>query len=576
MQISRFVLACLVIVFSTASYSLPVASAQTFDERLDSLMDQDPPLPNIGEQFVFPDELVPLWIKSLNRSEIELRRLAADSISLAHRYGAPGLQPTGEALMQVLQQDAQPPVVLRAVARALVELDERRAAAVLFRRSQAGAIEVAQVIEPALAKWNFEPIRDVWLQRLENTATRRTPLLLAIEGVGTTKEQRATEPLLRIVESVDQPRTVRLAAARSLGQIHTSGLTKTARELVARKATIEHLLAAVLSAHHSDDEAIGLLQQLATDVSPAVAAFALRRLFAIDPSLVFDLAEAATTNQDVNVRRVGAQALVAKADDAAIKLLRPLLDDPNPKLRRYVSQQLIELAANSPLRDTILAAATKTLSGDDWRGLEQSLIVLATLDHEPAMPRFVELLTHRRTEVAVSAAWGLRRLAVTAALPAMLRHAQSQSKQMSAETEPQLSHLFQAFGAMKYAPAEPLLRSFAPKSEQLIEARAAAIWALGHLYQDQAPADLTKLFAKRLADTVSIPPEDDRVRKMSAISIGRMRGEAALPTLREFSEGGTEPGLASGWAVERITGEKPPPPVPTRRGFGEWFLMSIK
>jgi HEAT repeat protein len=94
------------------------------------------------------------------------------------------------------------------------------------------------------------------------------------------------------------------------------------------------VLGVYLLSAHRDEAALSQLAELATDSEPAVAGAALRRLFEVDPKLVFPLAVQALQSSDVNVRRVGAKALVVRSDVAAIDSLAPLLKDPNPSLRR--------------------------------------------------------------------------------------------------------------------------------------------------------------------------------------------------------------------------------------------------
>jgi hypothetical protein len=65
---------------------------------------------------------------------------------------------------------------------------------------------------------------------------------------------------------------------------------------------------------------------------------------------------------------------------------------------------------------------------------------------------------------------------------------------------------------------------------------------------------------------------------MSAVSLGRMRAERALPDLRK-SVGtlgrNTEAGQACYWAIERITGEPAPPPEVESFQVTGWFLEPL-
>jgi hypothetical protein len=136
--------------------------------------------------------------------------------------------------------------------------------------------------------------------------------------------------------------------------------------------------------------------------------------------------------------------------------------------------------------------------------------------------------------------------------------------------------VFQFYGEVLYAPAEPLMRKFIPKSTLLPEARGAACWTLGHLKASEPDEDLARAFAARLADVGSPDPESDLVRTMAAISLGRMKSESQLSTLRTFAEqhGPVDTvGLGCLWAIEQITGE----PMETIEtlffGVSGWFLQ---
>ena len=208
-------------------------------------------------------------------------------------------------------------------------------------------------------------------------------------------------------------------------------------------------------------------------------------------------------------------------------------------------EALFKLASDPQLKDSVILAATEMLKSDRWRGLEQAALLLTALDHKPAVDRLLELLEFERPEVFVTAAWALRRLAVRRTLDAMFDKAQRQTKRTKNADQNeipldaidrQVSQLFQAFGEMKYTRTHPLLRGYIPKSFEMIESRAAAIWTLGHFYAGKPQADLSALFSQRLADAYSMQPEDDRVRRMSAVSLGRMKATDALPTLRNDYE----------------------------------------
>src|SRR5262249_5760357 len=154
-------------------------------------------------------------------------------------------------------------------------------------------------------------------------------------------------------------------------------------------------------------------------------------------------------------------------------------------------------------------------------------------------------------------------------LPGALEYVRStvtRRRTLPAEAEgQQLSQLAQFLGQSRYTPADLVLRSLVPPSpggRVGSEARAAAVWALGLIHQGEAVPELAGGFTAR--STAVFPPdvEDGRVRRMAAISLGRMKAQNGLPTLRKFYTAG-RPTLdplhnACGWAIEQITGEVMP------------------
>lgn len=550
---------------------------------VDDVMFQDPQivLPKYGPRF--DPSLKALWTKALELPDAELRRLAADTIVIAKGRGMTGLEEAETQLRGVLEADDDP-VVRRAAARALVTIDARSSSAALAAAAQQDGLLMAQIVEPALARWGDKPIRDAWLARLTDSDVQRGFLLLAIDGLGTTRERRAAEELARMMSDDLVPAELRLAAARSVGQLSETGLTDRASELARRPSRPEflgRLLAVNLLVRHSDDGAVDLLRRLVADREPAVATAALARLRQIDVQRAIALAEGTLTSPDAGLRRLGVELLVQRGDMASITSLGPLLDDRNPGIRRYIAAHFVEFAARDELRAEVLQQATTMLGTDRWRGLEQAALVLGALDHEPAQARLIELLPHPRGEAAVAAAWALRKLRVAETLPQMLSHAELTHANMVAgkapqHAGPQASQLLQAFGEIRYHEAEPLMRKLVPKSALDERARGAAVWSLGLLYEKNSDAELAKAFGARLADVGSIPPEFDLVRLMAAISLGRMQAESELPVLRKFEGNLTPIGVACGWSIEQITGEKQEVAPSQTYGFADWFLQSLQ
>jgi HEAT repeat protein len=576
--------------------------------QVSSIMYDDPRLVVSRSRNVYPDSLKDLWLKALRRPDSELQRLAADAIADAHQRGMQNLEDTADDLMAVLKAAADNDLVSRATARALVILDARESSELLWQERHR-SLQLAQTIEPALAKWDYLPIRDEWIERLKNPNTPYACWRLAVDGIRDTAEPRASDALRELVRDPQQVAHRRLAAARALSAIHATGLVSLAEQFAESAADpSERLLAAALLGRHDDEPAVALLSRLATDVEPTVAGAALERLLDIDPQLAAPLAPKAITNADARVRMLGARALIIKADVPALEHLAPLLDDVNPGIRGAVGWAFVQVSEDEQLERVVIDLSVRMLNKDSWRGVEQAALILANLDHEPAADRMIELLEHPRYEASVTAAWALSVLQVPETLPILLDRAQRQFDRLKASLaelmerinsgmpegervseeeqrawtagSDQLTHLLQAFGIMRYKEAESLIREFIPKNSGFsFETRAAACWAQGYLYEDNPVEEVVELLAARLMDAQMLNPEALIVRRMCAVSLGRMKAESKLPDLRfTIPQDGSNSyvGRACGWAIEQMTGEVLPPVPEGEVPHMGWFLTPLR
>jgi HEAT repeat protein len=376
-----------------------------------------------------------------------------------------------------------------------------------------------------------------------------------------------------------------LAAAESLARIQSQGLLDMAREMAStttEPVSLAKLIAVRLLGQHTGDETISLLESLLKDPSSVVQSETLGRLFELDPKRVDAVAESFSQSPDVNVRTHCVNAMLTVKSPGRIVRLAHMLDDVNPTLRRQVSAGLIELAADKDLRDSIIEHAMNMTKEEAWRGCEQAAVVLAKLDHEPAGERFVQLLKAQRPEVKVAAAWGLTQLELEALCPDMLEHAQEvyegfRSRRLLDSMRGaslQVAHLFTALGTLRYKEAEPLFREYLPKQPYLgRESRAAAGWAIGLLHENDPQPDLVKILLERLNDANSMEPEDEMMRQMCALSLGRMNAQDAIPSLERYTLPGA--GQACGWALEKLTGRKPPELPKSVYEESGWFLTPL-
>jgi HEAT repeat protein len=592
------------------------------DDVLDVLIYHNPELPKATITKQFPPDLFPLWLVALRQPEADYQSKAALTIALAHKEGMDGLEAAVQPLLEMLQRPEQQALVRLAIAQALVELDAKQAADHLFQQAQSGNHDLRDLIEPALARWAYQPARKAWLERLRMSDPPSGDLLLAIRGLAELREKEASSRLAELVNSGAVAKPIRLEAARALGVIQTSGLEADARRLASlisepsrsrlsgkpepkgdgsRAGLIGRLAAANLLRHHQGAEAVRLLETLAGDSESAVAALAVERLLEIDSKLVLPMIDQVLASPDAKVRSLGVDVLSREATVSRLDKLVDRLDDSHPDVRAKARRSLRDLAAKRQFHDSVIQQGLRVLAGKDWRGLEQATFLLAQLDHKPAAKRLVELLTFDRPEVFVAAAWGLRRLAVAETLPDALKHFQmvhhlarnpGATRAQGEGWDFQLSHLAQFMGQSRYQPAEAALRLKVPRfqaplSEQGVgqESRAASIWALGLIHEGKPDPNLVRQLGERLNDIGRpfVPPEDSRVRWMCAITLGRMNSKDSLPSLRRFQSTAAHPTIdpvahACSWAIHHLTGEAPPPPgsVGIPAGTFKNWLRSVR
>ncbi len=578
------------LMLSFASLSSAAEIDAVAEIRPDFLMDSDPRLDELPPPVpVFPQGCLELWLEALARPEADMQRLAASTIALAHTRGMPGLEAAQPLLAKIVAAEGTHRATRFAAARALIVLKARTADAVLFDASQRYGGDLRQLVEPVLAQWNFQAIRKVWHERLDARAVRNRDLLLAIRGLGTVRDAAATDRLLSLVDDSVQSPAMRIAAARSAGQIADTGLERAAARLIDPPASSvnDRLCAVALLGRHRTPASLPLFVRLAQDAEPGVAAAALNRLNEIDFDLVLPFAEQALQNSDPQVRQAGANAYAARPTPPRAIFLVQLLDDPHPAVRGHVCRQLFRLAQNSEYGDPIRDAAMALMAMPGWRGQEQAALLLAALDHKPAATGMVTLLESSRGEVMIAAAWGLRKLAVAETLPAILDKASRQTDGSvragpGSKVDLQVAHLFEAMAVQNYAPAEPLWRRYIPKTMMIGDySRGAAIWALGRLYAGTADAALSKQFVERLIDPAPPPLEPEelmRVRVMSAVALGRMGAVSQLDRMRRYLGPQVTPkpsSVAIRWAVKELTGEILPAPEPTKIWQRGWFLEPL-
>lgn len=584
----------LLLVIALLSTS-PLSADFVFDEVIDSPMYSSPILPTMPKTKVYPEQLPGLWIKALERPEAAFRFQAAMTIAEAQRQGMPGLQKLIPNLVKTLQKAEKEPLVQLAIVEALLELDARQHAADLAELTNIGQRDLQLRIEPMLARWKYQPMASTWLARLRDPATGQLEVLLAMDGLAQLEIPAAKDLLIERLNSKEMPSIIRLRAAKALGQWQTKGLEKVAEKLLenpSRREQFRRLAAVELLQRHDSAQAIKILQQLLNDKESAIVAAALRRLDELDAKYAREKCQRLVSHSDALLRQLALTNLAQSPTTEHLRLLVGGLSDKHRNVRRKARFLLESLAKVEKTKQQITDIVMSKWSNDSWEGLEQAMILLATLDHDPVAPRLLPLLSHERPEVFVTAAWALRTLDVTDTCAATEKFVDAEFQRLKKQEklpgrdsvsfaiiDHQLSQLNQFLGKQKFIVAADTLEKFVPRQGEAPvgnESRAAAIWALGMIYAGKGNPRLVSSFETRLNDVNSLPMEDDRVRWMSAIAIGRLKGKEALPSLQmhcsEFKVIDDPVNNACGWSIQILTGKLMPPPEPRRLVQRSWFL----
>ena len=562
--------------------------------EIDSVMDNDPKLEMPAVRRIVSKAQTDLWKIALGQSELDLQYRAAMEVAKAHRLGVVNLDNLTEPLITRLDSHDVSPRVASACLIALIEFDCHSAAPAMFKRLLRGDRTGAALIEPALAHWNYLPMREVWLKRLnEPSKPEPSHLLLSIDAFGIVNEPAAVPALRNIAMDSDQRSDLRIGAALALSQYKFDSRDDDAKSLSAdspSSSLIDRLVGATLLKGCDAAKNSALFLEYACDRDPVVASLAWERIVECECEFAIHLAEQQLRNRHAEIRQHAAKVLFKVPSVERIELLAERLGDPHPVVRREVRKHLIELAAISKFDSSVRAAGMRSLSSEEWHAIEQATYLSVALDHKVASSRLIELLEYKRAEIKLAAAWGLRKLAVPETLPKVLERAMVAAEVLfnSPSTQPgirdvdaQLCQLFQFFGQSKFKAAEILLRKFVPKTDRVLDAqsRIAAIWALGFFDSSESPSDLVPILIERLTDEGDIPPEGNDVKRMVSITLGRLRATEAVNPLRTYYESETSnPALRSAcaWALEQITGEKVPVLNSREVELSNWSLTPIR
>lgn len=549
----------------------------------DFLMDSDPQLIVPQAEKSLDPHMKALWLQALNRPEIDMQRMAAETIARAHELGTPGLEEAIPLLEKHLTTNGTHVSVRFAAARALIAMDSRASSDKLFDAGQSSGAELRQLIEPVLAAWKYEPAKKIWLDRLKTAETRTRDLVLAIRCLGTIEETSATDLLISLVDDTTRDASLRLEAANAVGQIVTEGLEPKVEALVKRDdgpSAVNSLCGTRLLARHSSDATKQILISLANNGTPAVSSSALHRLNELDSATVAVLADKAIKSEDANVRLEAAIAYLGHPNDVRINALTSLLADSHPQVRQQTCDGLLKMANDSQHNEKIQVSTKEILEGDRWQGQQQAALLLGAMGYKPAANRLIELLDSPRNEVRVSAAWSLRKIAEPETIPRLIEKIRQKAEQQTSGKHPgideQIAHMLEALGVMRAMEALPTIQLYVPKNPLMgLRPRGAAIWALGRIFEGKRDQGIEEALMDRITDFEEKPAELSLIKEMAAVTLARMKAEDQVNSIRSLANSNAlpiGPIVALRWALKELTNEELPPPTPIPLREEGWFL----
>lgn len=538
-----------------------------------------------------------LWIAALESPNAQVRRLAANTIGLAHQRGVRDLDAAASQLRSLLTRPDPDPLVRLAAASSLTLMNDEQAAPTLLARAQSDGLDMALIADPALAAWNHIPARAMWRQRLTDAGVPYALKRSAIHALSKVRDRDAFDPLLAIATDHATPQPLALAAARAAGIVRPAdrSLAHLAADFAAGE--IPHRLIAVALLYSDETpESTALLSVLASDPEPAIAADALQTLDRLAPELAHLLAMQLLTNAqsdialgrsdnvgDSKLKLVALECVMRNPDDPALSAVATLARDPSVDLRRAARDAFVKLSKTTSYAQNLNRHHRLyhfLMESGDWRAVEQALLFAGMTKLSVSASTHLPQLRSPQPELRLAAAFAIRRTADREAYSPVFEFVTNtintarelnranrealyradlerettdktgandrQSKaippdprtlvRLNEDTDRELVQLIQYFvGTVGTKETHDLFMSLVPKnSVPWPNTRAAAIWVLARSAMYSDRPRLTAELLSRATDNNPLIPEALSVRRSAIIALGMMKSTAALATLQDM------------------------------------------
>lgn len=553
-----------------------------------------PALPVIHVRISYNPALTKLWQAALRQNRPEVISRTCSAIRAATSRHDPYLHSLIAPLEHLAVTQTVPLTVRISVVSALAAIGDRSTESLLAHLAASNHAAFALELDPLLARWKSADMPPVWLRQLRPGAATLQLQFDAAQAVGIARVRSADGILKTIVLNGRNPLSLRMAAAQSLSMLRPTGLAALATDLLKAQGNglAQRLIACKTVSGAGSVSQRRILRRLAADANSAVAAIAWRTLLTHDVNALRPLTAKMSANADPTIRLLVARTWRHIGGTTSINGLAQLLGDPRRPIRWYARAALIQLGSESQSRSAVLRACRSVIRGTQPLAIHQASLVLGALHDKASAQDFLALLNNDSPTVRLGAVVALRRVAVPRTMPELLAFAKTTAQnsqyafahlskaayvpQFNADNL-QLSQAFQCFGLMHYRPALALMIACIPKHAPYgLQAREAAIWAIGIIDNGQSHPHLARELAQRLDDMALPMPEFEQVRMMSAITLGRINGRAQLVDLKA-SFAADDIGnisLACRWAIGRLTGKMPPLPHASEM-FQTGFLIPL-
>ena len=543
------------------------------------------PPPVVGK---LDSRFVPLFDKTLREIDSdELLETAAFSLARVAREELQDISGSTDILLKHLESHSSLRVRF-ACARALVNADISQSAAAVLKLDEFADDSQRVWIDRALARWKFAAAGEIWKQRLAADAETTLAVSLACDGLAALGDSQVSDLLQSVLGGELLAFEKRKAAARALSVLNPDAAFAAAESFMQGRV-FERLLAIQLLST-AKPEAHARLVLLCTDASDGVASSAWVALLRMNPEILIPALPTGRSHRDAVVRMTAAHIMQRFPDAERSAWLHALLSDRHLEVRNVAREMSVLVADKQPhLRDGIIAMAGDTLAAnsDDWQGIEQSLLLLGQLRAGQFSDRCVPLLEHPRNEVLVTSAWLMHLFPDMAVQDAVRKHLLRNEDMFKtpaqippgADIGQQSSYLIQYAGLERMKDLQALLEpNFSKGAPGGIYKRTAAMWSLGLFHENDPASELATSFLGRVADRVGMAPEQEVVRRMSAIALGLMRAKSAVPGLLEAYE--LDPGNSvipdsARWSLGMIGEPLPDPLQPYSQAVGGWRLSPV-